>query len=80
MKKETRSPQEILTGIKLGDTYSPTKFINFVWGRWPTDSESGVYTVIMTERTEGPNKTHTHVSTPLTNRAALEKIASLIQD
>lgn len=80
MKKETRSPQEIITGIKLGDTYSPNKFVSFHWGRWPLESEDGKYAIIMTTRTKDDKNFHKHESVALSTREAGEKIATFLSE
>lgn len=78
MKKQTRSPQEILAGIKLGDTYLPDKFTSFKWGRWPIDSEDGKYAIIMTIREVDGDNYHKHESKPLDKMEALAKISEFV--
>lgn len=72
MKNETRSPQEILVGIKLGDSFTPNKDVCITWG-----VHEGKHTVILAEKITLDGKVEYRTSA-LTNHEALEKIATYV--
>lgn len=79
MEKETRTAQEVIVDLKLGTSFSPNNLTNFTWGRWPVDSEEGNWSIILTTRTDLPEKS-VHESRPLTKNEAVEKISEYLKN